>query len=95
MRVDRVQLAEPAGVQLAEALLADQRGKLEVRRHDHVVALAATQGGVQLVGAGMHVVVDAHAGLALEVLEDLGGDVVRPVGDAQHLLGLGGTGGQG
>ncbi|MNE11702.1 hypothetical protein D3C80_1044700 [compost metagenome] len=95
LRVDRVQLAEPAGVQLAEALLADQRGKLEVRRHDHVVALAATQGGVQLVGAGVHVVVDADAGVALEVREYLWGDVVGPVGDAQDFLGLDGTGGQG
>ena len=60
-------------------------GKVRTRHHDIVAVLARHQLGVQDLVGVVVVVVDLDAGLFLEVLQRVFGDVVRPVVDVQQL----------
>ena len=57
--------------------------------HGHVHGNAAGHEFFQLLGGAVGVIVDADAAFLLETLQHLGGDVVVPVVDADHLFGAG------
>ena len=93
--VQVLQVGELRPVELLEDAGLDLPLEKRRRRHDDVVARAPGQqlGLQDLVGVE-DVVLDRNAGLFLEVLDDGRVDVVRPVVDVEHLLGVGLDGGR-